>query len=404
MSEASARVAGTGNFNPLTVLLVVAIALMSFGALLTLLAWGPDLQPKNRAGEHAYSTSALGYGGLVELLELRGETVNISRTPQALGSFDGLLVLTPGNGYSKLEEHLPLYRPTLVILPKWNGQADPLKREWYIDTDLGNDGWATRMLKLFAEDGEIARIKAPNIIRTRYGSFTPVFEERLQLIQSDELETVIRAPTGALLAKVPDEDVYILADPDLANTFGLANSENARLILSIIETIQYEDGEPIIFDTTLNGFERSTNLLKIMLDIPFIGATLVLLFAMGLLGWGAMVRFGAPEREARVLALGKQALADNSAGLVSMTGRETRMAPGYLALSQKAAARDFAITKTMTDAELWALLDKMGPTEEDGPTWSQMAKGLEQQAQSRDDLLNKAGAIYRWRKEKTNGH
>lgn len=404
MSGRRATGVQTSSFNPVLVLMVIAIAVMSFGALLTLMAWGPDLQPKDRAGDHAYSSSALGYGGLVKLLELRGETVNISRTPQTIDSYDGLMILTPGGAYTKLEDHLPLYRPALIILPKWYGRTDPLKKEWQVDTDIATAGRARGVLNLFDTNGDIARIRAPNIIRTPYGSFNPEFDERLQLIQSSELETVIRAPTGALLAKVPDEDVYILADPDLANTFGLANRENARLMLSILETLKYEDTTPIIFDVTLNGFERSTNLLKIMLDIPFLGATLVTLAGFLMLGWAACVRFGAPDRETRAIALGKQALADNTAGLFSMTRRETRMAPGYLALSRKQIAAALGTPKEMSETELRALLDKLGEDEASGLKWSQMADGLTHPAQSKDDLLTKARRLYRWRKEKTHGH
>jgi hypothetical protein len=98
--------------------------------------------------------------------------------------------------------------------------------------------------------------------------------------------------------------------------------------MQMINMMRYSDDEPIIFDATLHGFTRSENLLQMMFDIPFLGVTLVALAAALLLGWAASIRFGPPARETRAIALGKQALADNSAGLVSMARRETRMAPG----------------------------------------------------------------------------
>ena len=79
---------------------------------------------------------------------------------------------------------------------------------------------------------------------------------------------------------------------------------------------------PILIDAARHGFERSENLLKMMFSVPYIGVTIVALAAALLLGWAAAIRFGPPMREERAIALGKQALADNSAGLVAMARRE----------------------------------------------------------------------------------
>lgn len=406
----SERASGSA-FSAKLIALVIAIAVMSFGAILTLLAWGPDLQSKDRAGDHAFSSSALGYGGLVELLKLQGREVTVSRSRQTLNGYDaGLLILTPGSAASALEDHLPMTGPVLVILPKWNGQRDALKPSWYEETELSGQYRAERILGYFEDvyfddqDTEIDRIIPPNLIRSRFGQFRPQFDERLQIIQSgDYLQTVIPVPTGALLAKIPSEDIYFLSDPDLANTFGLADPENARLMLSILQTISAKPDTPVIFDTTLNGFERSTSLLRIMLDIPFIGATLTVLCGFLLLGWAACIRFGAPVREEKAFALGKQALADNTAGLFSMTRRETRMAPGYLALSRKAIRRDLGIPPTLSEDEVNALLERLGPDEKNDLSWTSIVNAMQRPSNNRDDLLNKAQALYAWRKEKTHG-
>ena len=166
----------------------------------------------------------------------------------------------------------------------------------------------------------------PGRIATPFGQTAIKPDLQLQLLQSEELTPIIRTGEGALLSQLPGRDIYILADPDLINTFGLAERENARLAMQMINMLRYSEDEPIIFDATLHGFTRSENLLQMMFDIPFLGVTLVALAAALLLGWAATIRFGPPARETRAIALGKQALADNSAGLVSMARRETRMA------------------------------------------------------------------------------
>ncbi|MEM9740770.1 MAG: hypothetical protein AAF829_12985, partial [Pseudomonadota bacterium] len=53
------------------VAVILAVAGLSFLITIVLLAWSPELQSRDRAGAQPYSTSALGYQGLVRLLELR---------------------------------------------------------------------------------------------------------------------------------------------------------------------------------------------------------------------------------------------------------------------------------------------------------------------------------------------
>jgi hypothetical protein len=191
----------------------------------------------------------------------------------------------------------------------------------------------------------------------------------------------------------------VLADPDMLNTFGLASRENARFAVQLMDWLRYDEAEPIIFDATLHGFVRSENLLQMMFDIPFVGATLAALFAGFLLGWAALVRFGPTTRETRVIALGKQALVDNSAGLFTMARRETRLAPGYLTMMRRRVAREIAAPRTMTEAQLSALFDRLGPEEQSGKTFSQIERGLRTASASREELMTRARELYRWRRD-----
>ncbi len=403
MSEGS-EAARNHAFHPKMVAAVIAIALMAFGALVTLLAWGPEIQSKDRAGTHAYSSSALGYGGLVELLKLSGRSVSISRTRHAFTAHEELLILAPGETAAWLEDIVPIAGPALIILPKWTGAADINKPSWQRDSQLGRVGRAETILAYFDETASIDHVTPPDAIDLTYGRLSPKFDEKLQLIKSDVLVPVVSVSEGVILAKMPDTDVYFLADPDLANTFGLAVADNARLILSILQTISNGPDQAILFDVSLNGLEQTTSLLRIILDIPFLGATLTILAAMLLLGWAACVRFGAPLREQAAFALGKQALTDNTAGLFAMTKRETQMAPGYLALSRKVMTKALGAPAHLSEAELTALLDRLGPSEKDALTWTQMAAGLREPTATREDLLRKAQQLYRWRQEKMHGH
>ena len=64
--------------------IMIGVGLLAFIAIFALLAWSPDLASKNRAGQHPYSSSALGYGGLIKLLEADGQSVTVSRLASSL--------------------------------------------------------------------------------------------------------------------------------------------------------------------------------------------------------------------------------------------------------------------------------------------------------------------------------
>ncbi|MEM9667840.1 MAG: hypothetical protein AAF950_02870 [Pseudomonadota bacterium] len=390
-----------------TLVVLIGVALMSFSAVITLLAWAPDLARNDQAGAHPYSVSAIGYAGLVELLEMRGDTVSISRVEQTIGQFEfdrGLLVLTPpmfSNGIDYETDFIA--EPALIIFPKWFGQTDRRNKRWQSYTDLGSVQGTYSILSSLDENATMERIEPPGRLNTPWGWFDTEFEEKLQLIQSDYLIPVVSLPEGQLLSRIPETSIYLLSDPDLANTFGLSRPGNAELMLVILDDIRFSTDDPIVFDATLHGFVRSRNLLKIVLDIPFVGATLAAVFTMALLGWTALIRFGNPLREDPAFALGKQALTDNTAGLIAMTRRETRMAPGYLALTRKMAAKELGIPKGLSEREISELFEQMSEGSEAQSRWSELASDLSKPAQSRDDLLDKAQRIYRWRKEKSDG-
>ncbi|MBR9807527.1 MAG: DUF4350 domain-containing protein [Alphaproteobacteria bacterium] len=389
-SPFSARVVG----------ILLAIAILSFGGIMVLASWSPELRDKNRAGDHPFSTSALGYNGFVQLLESQNYPVEISRSERTLKESDwGLLVLTLAD--RGMSEELQAYEPgrtTLLVLPKWTGQPDPMNPKWQRDVKLTRTASVNDLLSDLSIDAEVDRIDVPWETETPFGKMALKPDKKMQVLRSDSLVPIANFGGGYLLSKVPDQPIYILSDPDMINTFGLSNIANARFAVQMIDYLRYDYAEPIIFDATLHGFVRSENLMQMVFDIPFIGATLAALASALLLGWAALVRFGPPAREGRAIALGKQALADNSAGLVTMARRESRMAPGYLHMIRRRVARDIGAPKTLTEAQLTALFDRLGPDEKTGKCFSEMEAGLRAPAANREDLMNKARDLYRWRK------
>lgn len=382
--------------------LVLAVSGFAFLAMIVLVAWAPELQSRDRAGAHPYSTSALGYNGLYRLLEARGTPITISRSPERLsGEWDSLKLVTLAPfGMDEALDDLEPAGTTLIVLPKWSGPPDPERPEHQRETRLVSPGAVNDLLRTLDSDGRIWRIRTPAEIKTAFGMFSPDLGDDMQVLRADSFVSIIPTAAGDLLARIPGSETYVLADPDLLNTAGLADAETARMALALIDFLREPPGQPVMMDATLHGFQRSDNLLQMVFDAPFLGATLAALAGFLMIGWAGAVRFGAPSHEGRAIALGKQALTDNTARLVAMARRETQLAPGYLALVRRHTAREVGAPKTLTETELAALFDRLGP---EGTPFSELEAQLSAPATSREDLMNKARALWRWRRETTHG-
>ncbi|MEM9572627.1 MAG: hypothetical protein AAF996_14265 [Pseudomonadota bacterium] len=402
-------------FSGLTALIMIGIGTLAFVAIFALLAWSPDLARKNFAGEHPYSKSALGYAGLISLLEADGHTVKISRLESSLTYAEGLLVITlPEYGFHRAVEDMEIgyvSEPALYVLPKWSGYADREKPSWEKDTDLLDRRSVESIAQEFDSDLRVWRLRNPGTLSTPFGNVAPTFDNKMQVIESDSLESVIARPGGTLLAKLPGREIYVLSDPDFLNTFGLSSRENARTALELFDYLliysEYLDAYPdrsITFDATLHGFARSESLLRAIFDKPFLGATLVAFATMLLIMWAAFIRFGPPLPETRVMAFGKKALAESSAGLVSMARREGQMATPYLQVTERNLARQLGLPPQAQSDAFARTADRLAKQKHLPATWSEQSESLNRPALGRGDLRDKALALWRWRQEMKDGH
>ncbi len=388
-------------FSPQVIGILIAVATVAFAAVMVLAGWAPELRDRNRAGEHPYSTSALGFNGFVQLLEAQGYPVRITLSERDIDQRGyGVMILTlPAYASADSIKPRTFSATTLLVLPKWSGWPDPLVPERQADTEFIDAASLNDLLEELFGDATIVRVSPDVLVETSFGQVEVRPDVRLQLLSSDFLETIAGTPNGALVAYDPSRNLYVLSDPDMFNTFGLARRENARFAVQLIDSLRTDLAEPILFDATLHGFERSENLLKLMFSIPFLGATLTALASAILLGWGACMRFGPPVHEGRAIALGKQALADNSAGLVTMARREARLAPSYLALVRRRTAREIGLPKGMTDTQLAELFDRLGNNADEEAKFSDLEVEMRASVASRSELMNKARRLYRWRRE-----
>jgi hypothetical protein len=392
---------------------VIAVGAFAFAAFFVLSAYAPELRRGNDGGAHALSKSAVGFAGLVRLLEARGEPVTVARTERA-GRGAGLIVLTP-TLRTEAGDIQKLVRgqgsPVLVVLPKWSTEAFPGRPGWVRMKNIEPEdaispwlnswnGWRSLRVRQEEPGRNTPLTLAPDVPG---GWMTPAGRiDRLQTLQpTKHVEPRLSAPDGVVLGRLrsfEDRTVYVLSDPDLLNTQGLAELETARAALTIIEDVR-SSTEPIVFDVSLNGFGASRNLLKLAFSPPFLAATLCAAAAAALAGWQAAVRFGPRARTARAVALGAEALTENAAALIRLSGREHRMAARYAELVEARAAKAAAAPPGQDGA---AYLDGLGRSRPGLARWS----GLRAEARAvrtRDALLGLARRMHEWKREVAGG-
>jgi hypothetical protein len=402
---ASAR--DTRVFSPLTALLLVVAGVFSFSAYVVLSAYAPDLRGGDDGGPHALSRSAVGFAGLVRLLQADGVPVEINRDgPAKRDASWSLLVLTPDLSTSSADL-LALAKAdgpsTLIVLPKWNTIPDPRNSGWVQSAGLVDAGSLNALL---GKDlgATIARRadKVPVRLGVAPGEGDSGFPtgpiDHLQSLTARGTSPVLQAPTGeTVLTRIDHGGITILSDPDVLNTQGIADEQTADSAVALIQALRIGAG-PVVFDVSLNGYKHSPSLLRLAFEPPFLGATLCLAGAALLMALHAAYRFGAPERATRALALGKRALADNTAGLIRMAKREPHMAAGYLDLNRNAVMKALGAGR-LNAAEFDAYADKLGERIGAGG-FSPLAREAPQ-VKDREGLVRFAQRLYQWRQEMT---
>ena len=376
---------------------LAAVAALSMLVLVLLYAFAPDLRRDDTADANALSRSAVGFAGLRELLTLSGVGTEIDRGAYGRSSATpSLVILTPPPGTTAAQvTQLRSGAPTLIILGKWLALPQPQNREWVVKLGL----YPTKMLEDEAGGvlGKTSLQRNKGVVRNvTTGRDMPLLTGTA-LGTIDNLQTLDGGktmPHGVLLASSPNKGppLYVLADPDLLNNQGLADPARARAALALIRALRRGNG-PVRMDVTLNGLARTESFLRALFLPPFLGATLCALIAALLMGLHTAVRFGAPLAASRVLARGKKALANNSADLVRIMGREGAMASRYVAATRSLVLEAVAARPASAEAQDW-LIAKL---EEGGEETYARLQSEASDAESGSDLLSIARKTYAWR-------
>jgi hypothetical protein len=393
--EQRARGAGAdGNpFSARSVILLVLFGAGVFVLLLWMIGSGMASGPANDGGSHVGGRGLNGYAALAEYLEERGHTVRRSRNEGALNNA-GLLVLTPPQWTdgAELEEIVSARRyagPTLVVTPKWLPVKAPqgakgAKEGWvYLDNtteptwqgfldDVGvtiapvsgrnGAGWKGAGLSGTLPDaqkvlsGTGPRL-APLVVSQSGGRILAAYvEDGGNYPMLEDLAIDLKGRTEL------DDDIYpivVVFEPDLLDNYGMSSKQNALLAEKLFAAAgEHAEDQPIVFDLTLNGHGRTTNLLTLAFTPPFLAATLCLILAAIALGWRAFLRFGPPRRSGRAIAYGKRALVANTAGLLRRTRRFHLISGPYIGWARRRLVQALGLPREAGQAETDAAIDR----------------------------------------------
>ncbi len=422
-AAAASRAAGANGpaFTKFGAFVLISAGFALFIALLYLIGSGESLGDETgRGGQaHAASNGLNGYSGLVRLVEAEGFDTERSRNPGGLET-RGLLVLTPG-AYSDAEEIAEIikdrtYRgPTLVILPKWQAIApmefmpaeirEKFKRGWVILLGTQPAEWGEELPAPYTFRHKSTGAQVPGTGRPQNtpppppakpgtwrglglsGSLpaAPTFHAEVpgahtKLItdpagrvlafavnraEVDAAEAAQGDPPLAVEYARPPQPVVFLAEPDIANNYGLADKTRAAAAVALVTQLADDaDTDIVTFDLTLNGFGASENLLTLAFRPPFLAATLCLIAALVIVGWRAFQRFGpAAAIGGPDIAFGKRQLITNGAGLILRARRFRLLARPYALLSARRLAERLGLARPDPEA-IDAALARRLPDEE----------------------------------------
>jgi hypothetical protein len=283
---------------------------------------------------------------------------------------------------------------------------DPLHSNWVMKvTTLSASLVTSRVLDPLAGKAGMAREKgaAAAQLAVPLPSFQPDLPgqtgkiDSLQTVSGANLTPIVLdANKKAVVAQIRGTQTYVLADPDLMNTQGLRALATARAAVGLIRQMRVGDG-PVVFDVTLNGFGSAPDFFGLAFRPPLLGATLCALLTALLIGLHAMSRFGTPKPPEPAFALGKRALASNTADLIRMMGREPRMTARYARVTRNLVLKALDARRDSGADREQGLLDDIERRTPGGESFAALAAEAAQ-TDTRAHMLKVAQRLYRWRR------
>lgn len=342
----------------------IAASVIALAAFIVLATYAPDFRTSPPGAATADAKGGNGYAGIVKLLALAGEEVEMRSIP----ADDADLLVVPIDASFDVDRIAELakmreYKTTLFVLPKWIVGPYPGKPGF-----VGKEG----------RIGE-ARLKE--------------FAEAIEATLTDDIART--APSQPIT--VEGRPHWLLVDADVLNNAGLARRADAAAAVAMLVSLKTDPDGMILFDLSLARAPVSRSLGKLMLEPPFLALTLSLLAAALLAFLGGLGRFGEAHGPERVLRFGKRALADATARLMRRGKRIGGLGDHYADVIEMRAASRLRAPAGLRGEALTDWLDRRDDDEAHGFS----AKLAQLRATTNESaMLAASDDLYRWIKGK----
>jgi hypothetical protein len=363
-------------------------------------------------GPSSYSRSAIGHAGLADVLQRLGVTVVKSRynSVDQVGK-DGVLVIAEPRPTALSEPALRALldaKSILLVLPKWTGQASETKPGWLSVVEEKPTSDAQWVLNLVAPRGEVTRERTVPAWTTNLLARTPHLDAPVQLMRSNLLRPIVAGAAGMLIGELnSNRGIWVLADPDVIANHGIGQADNAALAVAAINRLRGRDGT-VVFDETVHGYlAQPANPLTLLVQFPFVVATLQVAAALGLLLWATVARFGAPQSAPPPLSAGRQGLLQNVAQLIAFAGHQQVMVRRYVQETVRDTARQLHAPRGLSAPALAAWLTRVGEARGVSVDCTAIIGEVEALGDARradmSPLVRIARDIHRWKREIIDG-
>jgi hypothetical protein len=351
--------------------MLIACALALFAISILLESRQEETVVGAGVGAGVYSTSALGYAGIYDVMKRLDLPVlsNTGSVMSAAGSGGTVIIAEPDFSYlSGIGDTISGAHRALVILPKWSWERDEYRTSWLSSVNpLPISAPQLTLSYVAPRAGTLLRKEWPDIWPVNEIGVTPSGTGVVQLIRPEAMRAIVGGDDGVLLGEVERSGVklWVLSDPDIISNHGAGIGDNASFILEMIDSLRFYDNKdpkaPIVFDETIHGFKMSEESpINIMFRFPMWIVTLMTVLAGGIMVYAGSGRFGAPVPEVREMDFGKSILIENSARLLDYGGHHSYVLKRYVTMTLREAARALRAPDGMDEPALVIWLDRVG--------------------------------------------
>lgn len=423
-----------GGFSRRAIAWIIGLSLASLCLGLLLTAFGQNLTGRPSPGTNTFSYSAIGHRGLAELLRERGLGVLSRRDRlEAAPRRVPLVLAEPGTADGTERARVAALRreaawrgaPLVLVLPKWDGTADPEHPSWIINPVLRSVAEVRRVPAALgmaglgtAGLGEVRITRGAEVgqCSARFGGVPRDFRVDLRPAQLIELapglDPVVVCGDKLLVARVSGAPVvYLVADPDILNNQGLGRADHAALVYGLLAIGLQARG--VVFDETVHGLSRRSGFLAEALRFPLVLAVAQAVLLGVLVVWAGQGRFGKPLPARRGMGDGPEVLIDNTAQLLGQGGRSghgghaAESLTRYYRQALRSVAAAYFLPADLPETEVVARLQRAAH----GRGLRMELAGLAQQVErtaaagpaAADRAVRLARILYRWSLEMTSG-